>query len=152
MNKKQPEKLTEQIEYDNALYVIREAAIKVRLRQQYGVDPYKIPRQTFDNIRRIFDDIDKIEQTLNNKINALRVEAQGENQKLLQELNTITGVIHAIQNPVLSAPNVVPCEKPSEEIAQENKKAGVETTDKPPEPEKPAEQTAEFVAPEGESK
>ncbi len=76
----------EQIEYEDARKNFRVATTKARL-SSAGIDPLKISRQVVDKATKIFDDMDHVQQSTQQKTSKIKQDAETEIQKINQEAN-----------------------------------------------------------------
>jgi flagellar basal body P-ring protein FlgI len=78
-----------QAEYDFAQRMALEKTIELTLYNQ-GIDPERVSMKDFDRIRRISNEIDKINEKTNEQVAKIRNEAQIEVNNLLAELEGIS--------------------------------------------------------------
>ncbi len=76
----------EQIEYEDAKKDFRIATAKARLHSA-GIDPSKISKQAIDNVMRIFDDMDHVQQDTQQKTSKLQRDTDIAVQKVNQDAN-----------------------------------------------------------------
>ena len=82
----------EQIEYEEAKKSFRIATAKARLHSA-GIDLSKVPQQVIDNVVRIFDNMDYVQQDTQQKISKLQRDAEIAIQKTNQDANQKFGEI-----------------------------------------------------------
>lgn len=83
---KVPVPTKEQIEYEDAKKSFRLATAKARLNSA-GIDTSKISQQAIDNVMRIFDDMDYVQQDTQQKISKLQHDTEIAIQKVNQHAN-----------------------------------------------------------------
>jgi len=82
----------EQMEYENAKKNFRVATAKERLRSS-GIDLSKVSQQAIDNVMRIFDDMESIQQDTQQKTSKVQQDADAKIQRLNQDANKKFGEV-----------------------------------------------------------
>jgi len=134
MNETKP-RTTESIEYDKALKTLHELSLKKALSEE-GVNTSKVPRQKFDDIRRLVDKqpplrqkyqeiITKAQQEASATITKAQQEMQAELTEVQKEVEEIINSIkieQGIITPVPEVPQTEPETEPEKESVEEEVK------------------------------
>jgi len=117
MNEIKP-RTRESIEYDKALKTLHELSLKKALSEE-GVNTSKVPRQKFDDIRRLVDKQPPLRQKYQEIITKAQQEMQAELAEIQKEVEDIIKSIKIEQGIIIPVPEV-PQMAPETELKKES--------------------------------